>query len=415
MDIRNSEMREHFNEKIADIIPIVGHYDATTLITKNADLIQIIKIQGFIQKELSDSDKILRDEVRKAIKTYVEGSDISIYLHVVRDYDSIMPRPYEGSEKIVKLVESAWCKKHSWNRQLTNTLYITIMKQGPKIRVLDITDFLISIFPPALKQKYNKHFQKSAKALTEVTENIKNCLAAFSSKILSVIKEGEKFYSEPLSFYYYLTHLRKERVKLDRCDFAELLSDFQLSAGFNTLSLRYNKTTEHVAIYVVELANELEVEMLDAILQCNSRLIISEFLTFVSTKQALVKIQKYKDILKSIKSTDMAKKLHINEVMDFDKGVLNSFCSSQINVIVYSDGYDDLKEKVEGISEKFNTLGLKAVREDLNLQTAFFSNLPGNTFYNNRANYLPTLHAAAFSMIHSKKWAIIMEVGGVYR
>ena len=84
--------------------------------------------------------------------------------------------------------------------------------------------------------------------MTEITENIKNYLAIFSSKILSVVKEGENFYSEPLSFYYYLIHLREEKIRLHKYDFAELLSDFQLTAGFDTLSLKYNKTIEHVAI-----------------------------------------------------------------------------------------------------------------------------------------------------------------------
>ena len=54
MDSKTPEARRYFNQKIADIIPIACHYNATTLITKNADLIQVIEVQGFIQKELSE-------------------------------------------------------------------------------------------------------------------------------------------------------------------------------------------------------------------------------------------------------------------------------------------------------------------------------------------------------------------------
>ena len=403
MSAENSKIIRYFNQKIADIIPIVGHYNPTTLITKNGDLIQIIEIRGFIQKELSNSGKVLRDEVRSAIKEYVEDLDIAVYLHVIRDYDSIMPKKYEGTEQIVKLVEDAWCKKHRWDYQLTNTLYITIIKRGPKTHFLDIPNFFISILPFALKQKYKKHFLKSVEALDKITQNIQNHLAIFASKVLSVVKEGENFYSEPLSFYYYLTHLKKERIKLEKYDFGELLSDFQISSDFNTLLLMYNKVIKHVALYTVELASEIEVEVLDIILQSNSQFIISEFLTFVSAEQALMKIKKYNDILKSMKNSDIAKELYIDKILNFDQGLSTDFCSSQINVLVHSDSDDDLQEKIEDIANRFNALGLKTVREDINLQTVFFTNLPGNTFYNNRVNYLPTLHAAAFSMIHSKK------------
>lgn len=267
----------------------------------------------------------------------------------------------------------------------------------------NVADFLISIFPFALKQRYDKHFQESAEALSEITKNVKNHLSIFSSKILSVIKENEKFYSEPLSFYYYLTYLGKQRIKLDKYDFGELLSDFQINADFNTLSVKYDQTTKYVAIYTIELVSEVGVDLLDAILQCNSQFIISEFLTFVSAKQALSKVKNYKNTLKSVKNIDIAKELYIDEVLNFDKGLANDFCASQINIALHSDDYNDLQGKIEDISEKFSSLGLKIVREDFNLQTTFFSNLPGNTFYNNRAGYLPTLYTVAFGMIHSKK------------
>ena len=369
-------MEKYFNQKIADIIPVVAHYNPSTLITKNGDLIQIIEVRGFIQKEFSDSNKVLRGEVRKVIKEHIRDSDISVYLHVIRDYNSIMPKRYQGNEQLVKLVESRWCEKHRWDHQLTNILYITIMKQGPKVRFFNIADFLMSIFPFALKQKHNRHFKKSVEVLDKITESIQNHLAIFSSKILSVIKEEEVFYSEPLSFYYYLTHLKKKKIKLDKYDFAELLSDFQMGTDFNVISLMYDQTVKYIAIYTIELAIEIEEGILDAILQYNSQFIISEFLTFVSAEQALIKVKKYNNILKSMRNRDIAKELHIDEILNLDQGSSSDFCSSQINILVYSDTYDGLQTRIEGITDQLNTLGLKTIREDINLHTTFFSTCP---------------------------------------
>jgi type IV secretion system protein VirB4 len=403
VDNKNPEIGKSFNYKIADLIPIVSHYDAKTLVTKNADLVQIIEIQGFLQKEYAENGKILRDEVRKAIMTYVHSPDIAIYLHVVRDYKNIMPKMYEGPEPIVRTVEKTWCKKHRWDRQLVNTLYITIVKQGPKIGFFNIADFLRSVTPFVLEQKYKKHFHESAEVLSTITENIRNHLSIFFSKILSIHEEEGKFYSEPLSFYHYLTHLKRETIELKKYDFAELLSDFDMKVDFNVLSIKHNGINKSGAIYTMSLANEVSPEFLDSILQCKSQFILSELLTFVSPKKAVAKIVKYRDTLKSVKNIEMAKDLCIEQALDADQGSANDYCSSQITMILYADDHNDLQKKVENISMQFNKLGLKVVREDFNLQTAFFNNLPGNTFYSNRSDYLPTIFSAAFAEIHSQK------------
>ncbi len=321
----------------------------------------------------------------------------------MRDYKNIMPKMYDGPEPVARIVEEAWCKKHRWDQRLVNTLYITIVKRGPKIGFFNIADFLISITPFVLEQKYKRHFHDSVEVLSSVTENIKNHLSKFVSKILSVKQIGENFYSEPLSFYYYLTHLRKTDIELKNCDFAELLADFDMRTDFNTISIKHNKVKKFAAAYTISLANELESEFLDSILQFNSQFILSELLTFVSPKKALAKVTKYRDALKSVKNIEMAKDLCIDQVLDAEQGLANDFCSSQIAMMLHADNYNSLQETTENISTQFNRLGLKVTREDFNLQATFFNNLPGNTFYSNRSNYLPTIFTAAFAGIHSKK------------
>ena len=36
---------------------------------------------------------------------------------------------YQGSDSIVTLVENEWCAQNNWDRQLVNTLYITLVKK----------------------------------------------------------------------------------------------------------------------------------------------------------------------------------------------------------------------------------------------------------------------------------------------
>lgn len=370
--------------------------------TKNADLVQTIEIQGFIDKNSDDQQRVLRDDVRSAIANHLKHSEIAVYIHIVRYYKNIMPTPYQGSDSIVNLVENEWCAQNRWDRQLVNTLYITLVKKGPKLKLFNIADFLSSIVSYTLKHKYNTHLEKSINILDNITKAIKDDLKIFSSKILTVIKEEDAFYSEPLSFYYYLTHFKNKKIKIEQCGFSELLADFNITTDFSILCNSSENQTKFAAVYSLELKSSLEEEFLEPITQCHSQFIISELITLVSDKKAIKDVENYKKALKSVRSLEMWKDLYIDEMFNSDKGEISDFCSSQINITFHYYNLNLLQEKIETVSEQFNNLGIKVVREDFNLQSIFYFNLPGNTFYSNRSFYLPTSFMAAFSNIHSK-------------
>ena len=64
-DKTNTEELKSYHQDQANQIPIVCHYDETTLLTKNSDLIQIIKVKG-LQSTVQDQDgSSLREELRK--------------------------------------------------------------------------------------------------------------------------------------------------------------------------------------------------------------------------------------------------------------------------------------------------------------------------------------------------------------
>ena len=72
VEIKSKETINTFNQKVADFIPIACHYNDTTLLTKNADLVQTIEIQGFIDKNSDEQQRVLRDDVRSAIANHLK-------------------------------------------------------------------------------------------------------------------------------------------------------------------------------------------------------------------------------------------------------------------------------------------------------------------------------------------------------
>ena len=94
------------------------------------------------------------------------------------------------------------------------------------------------------------------------------------------------------------------------------LSDFKISTDFNILYNKYDNKTKYVAAYSQNL--KVTLKFLESITQCDSQLIISEFITFVSNKKALKDIEHCKNF-KKYKNLEISK-LYINDVINADKG-----------------------------------------------------------------------------------------------
>ena len=96
VETKSQQKTRFYNSKVSDLIQIACHYNDDTLLTKNADLIQIIQVQGFINKNADQQERILRDDIRTVILKYIKDPDIAVHIHIIRDYKNIMPNAYSG-------------------------------------------------------------------------------------------------------------------------------------------------------------------------------------------------------------------------------------------------------------------------------------------------------------------------------
>ena len=64
--------------------------------------------------------------------------------------------------------------------------------------------------------------------------------------------------------------------------------------------------------------------------------------------------------------------------MESDKGNETDFGLSQLSMMVIGDNPDQLEAKINMTVKEFKNLGMVIVREDINMELAFWSHLPGN-------------------------------------
>ena len=76
-----------------EFIPYHSHYNQHTLITKNGELLQIIKISGNIQGQLCENADGIHEAVRETIRQVMTIGEIttkfSFWLHTIRRYTPV--------------------------------------------------------------------------------------------------------------------------------------------------------------------------------------------------------------------------------------------------------------------------------------------------------------------------------------
>jgi type IV secretion system protein VirB4 len=112
-----------------DFTPYVCHFDPNTILTKNGELLQIIRITGFGNSSVAAELISLRDAVRDAITENVSDNKVAFWFNTIRRKKNITPKG-EFKDFFSKKVNDAWVESNKWDNQYVNELYITVIVEG---------------------------------------------------------------------------------------------------------------------------------------------------------------------------------------------------------------------------------------------------------------------------------------------
>ncbi len=407
----------HVNHEVADLIPIACHYDNQTLISKNGELIQILEVKGFVSIENIIKQYSIRDAIRKSIHENINSQDFSVYIQVIRRRSDIAIS-YNYECEIGNLIEEKWIKLNSLDKQLTNTLYITIIHRGLKGQ-LKLKKSLNAIIYPLFKKHNFKVLDDCLVKLNNVTNSILADLSVYQSKILTIIEKEGITISEPLSFYYQLLHLEQKYVVLEPCDSSEQLSNADIIYHFNQLEIVKNQNSSiHAAVFTIKYPYNLDVQLTDALLQAGLSFILTETIVLVPSYLALKGLEQHKATYEIAKAKELLDGSKVNDLLAANKGNVNDYCKQQIIFTIFNEDLELFNKKLYLIIGILKENGIVTVREDFNMARTFFAQLPGNIQYLNRESYNATIFAANFSSIHHKniggyngsKWGVPVSI-----
>lgn len=377
-----------------DFIPIVSYYNKDTLLTKNGDLLQTITINGLQGKNVTDEIINLREAIWQSISKNINDPNITCWIHTVRfttniDDDVVYNNPF--ADKLHK----SWQKKNFWHDKFINKLYITFLYRRPKeysSHRFEIKNFFFS----KINNILHNHLKSSLELLTNIVSNTVEDLKKFGSNLLQIYYKEGKAYSESISFYKYLVTLEQSEELVPKSDISSILATADYKIHSNNIEINASSNTRYISFFTLKDYINVSESSIDQFLQMPLEFIVTEIFCQEKSKILKNEVKNQSYILDISRDEDLKNMIGISDINDSnDLVVLNQ---TTIGVIASNQKIMQKRERI--VSQNLIEHGIAHKLEDINAESIFWSQLPGNLHYINNLSYTPKNKIAQFTSLN---------------
>lgn len=388
-----------YNAASEDFIPIACHYDQHTLLTKNGELVQTIQINGINAERVSKKLFSLREVVREAIRKEIDNDKIAFWIHTIRrkaNLDDNLPYNNLFSANL----HNMWQRKNYWRDKFVNCLYITVIYDAPELKLKNFNSLLNSLSIKTITKFENSYFAEGAGKLTAITDKLVAALEEYGAIKLGVRLDQGQYFSDPMFLYRRIIQLSEEQCLLPITDISLALSSHQYAVGNDMIEVIGHGGKKFAALMSIKEYHEISSEALDQFLQIPVEMVATEVFYFVDKMQALPLFADQAYITEIGGDKEIRNLSGLDKILE-SKDSKNRFCHQQISFMVIGDNAKQLNNQVKNASETLAKIGIAHVREDINLEKAFWAQLPGNFSFLYRMS--PTIldNTAALASLHN--------------
>ena len=400
---------------VAEFIPYYCHYNPHTLLTKNGEVMQTIKITtnlaGLEYESSTDDSSIVREVIRKAVAEHVDTDKIALWFHTVRKRKPIR---YRGKfkEECASSVQEEWQRLHRWKYQYYNEIYVSILYDGQSSMMLDTNHLKDVMFTKSNRYFRDAYIDTAYEELDRIVQNMMGAIAkSFNVSRLAVVERVPSpdelpinqsiFYSELMEFIGLLINLRTKTFLLPERDISRTLATTVQTFGFNALETRNEAGKRRfAAILNLKQYREVPLETLDKLVQAPMEFILTQCFHFIPATGALIQYKEQKQIFDISGDLYCIQASGIEDMMSSQTAQPTDFGEHQTSVMVLADEFKQLDSEIIKVQAAFADLGLITIREDVKLEECFWSQLPGNFEFIRRRDTINTTRIGGFCRLN---------------
>lgn len=362
----------------AIFVPYACHVDPHTILTKNGELMQTLKIVGFTYEDITETGGDLRHFIRAALREALQGTDYAVWLHTIRRKASLAT-PGEYPPNFSGMLNGMWRELNDWEHKYVNEVYITLVKEGENAKLKQVQHFMRGLIPAVERAGRWKFIENSLQELTATVDRMHQSLTKFGARKLGLYEKDSVVYSEPISFLNKLITLVDEPMPLPDISLADYLTTHEVTFGFNALEVReLDGKRRFGSILTLKDYRELPVDSVDLLLQVEGEFIISQCMDFINPRKALSEYEEQQEIFSLSQEEELPHLTGLKEILGENQYRPIDFGEHQMNIFILGDSVKEMEANTKKMVRALNGLGLLALREDIKFEEAYWSQLPAN-------------------------------------
>lgn len=383
-----------------DYVPYASHWDPYTIITKNGEVLQSIKITGFTHEQLSQEEEEgdLRSKIREAVLTCIDSTQYAVWVHTIRRKTNLQTggtfkRDFAG------YLDRFWNDRNDWEHQFTNEVYITVVREGQSASLMDPAGFLRGIFP-SVDLRYRERFiDDTTSKLNAVMLKMMPILESYGARRLGISQRNGVYYSDFCGFLGKLITMLDIEFPVTDVDLSHYLTDYDVTFGFNAMEVRMRSDGRRRfgAILTLKEYRELAVESLDRVLQIPGEFIISQCFDFINARRALKVYDYQKELFEISKTQALLEKTGLKDIIASNRGRQIDYGMHQLNVFLLADSLKAMEAAVSKAVNGLASLGMTPLREDIKFEECYWSMLPANFEFIRRTRPINTARLGGFA------------------
>lgn len=384
-------------------IPYEGHVSSKCIISKNKDLMMVIKVQGYAFETADDEDVDMKKTVRNTLFKSVAGDNYSLWFHTIRKKQSVdVPGEFEGT--FCQFMDEEWEKKHSNAESFGNNLYITVIQKNKKQGAAKIESLFVNAMNKGDTQASDAAVKASVKDLEEVVNRLLGSLKEYKPSLLGIRETENGTFSEIFEFLGMIVNCGEHtNMLVPTSNAAKYLPTNRLYFGKRAIESRgpTGKSRFTGCISIKEYANYTAAGLLDTFLQLPFEFIISQSFDFYNRGSAIntMSLQQRRMSSAGDKAISLAEEL--TTAMDMAMSGHIGFGRHHLTIFVFEDSLKRLEDALSLCYAELVNVGIAPSRESNGLQACFWAQLPGNLEYIARKSVINTLNLAGFCSLHN--------------
>jgi len=387
---------------VSRFVPYKCHWNHNTIITKNDELIKIIKVKGFSFETADDEEIDLRKNARNNFFKGMSDGRFSIYFHTIRRSQKAFP---EGDihNIFAKTVNDKWKQRNNSNISFVNEHYITIIRgreRGAVGKIQSIIERFKNINP---KVRWERQMQEAYADLEEVAVRVSTGLSSYGSEMLGLVERKDGIFSEMLEFLCRIVNCNySQPIAPPSMQISDYIGISKLFFHKNYIEIHHIDCIKYAAVISLkEYRPTTYGGMLDNFMKLPYELIISQSFSFIDKMFAISAMQLQQRRLTQAEDVAKSQIGEIDNALDDAMSGRIAFGDHHLTILVIEDSLQQLEKAASQCIVAFSNCGIMGVRERINMEPAYWGQLPGNGNFIVRKSVINTLNVASFASFHN--------------